>query len=390
MRYKLIRVSTVPLSLSLLLEGQLAFLNQYYDVTGVSSHGEELDLVRGREQIRVEAINMKRNISLYNDLKSLYRLYRFFRKEKPLIVHSITPKAGLLSMMAAGLSGVPIRMHTFTGLVFPYRTGLLQKILIFTDKLLCRCATNIYPEGEGVKKDLLKYKITSKPLNILANGSVNGIDSSFFNPALFSSEDRKRLRTCLSLKASDFVFIYVGRLSSDKGINELVKAFTEINNTYTYTRLLLVGAMEPELDPLTTDTIDVINKHEHIISTGWQTDVRPYYAISDALVFPSFREGFPNVVMQAGAMNIPSIVTDISGCNEIIIEGENGTFVPSRDYKSLRDKMEQFITCEKLLLKLKSKTKDMIKTRYEQDVVWRALLDEYRKLEKTSAGQEYK
>lgn len=381
-RSKLVRISTVPLSLSILLKGQLAFLNRYYEVTGVSSNGEDLDVVREREKIKVKGIDIKRNISPVNDVKSLYELFVYFRKEKPFIVHSITPKAGLLSMLAAKLARVPIRIHTFTGLVFPYKTGIFRKILILTDRLLCKCATDIYPEGEGVKKDLIRFDITSKPLRVLANGNINGIDTSFFNPALFTGKDRRYLKSRLSVKDTDFVFAFVGRLSSDKGVNELVKAFVATNNVYKHTRLLLVGAMEPELDPLDEQTVDIINEHNYIISVGWQTDIRPYLAISNALVFPSYREGFPNVVMQAGAMGLPAIVTDISGCNEIISEGKNGIIIPPGDCESLEEKMKEFVADEELLMKLKSSTGEMIKSRYEQKFVWQSLLDEYRKLEK--------
>lgn len=381
-RSKLVRTSTVPLSLSVLLKGQLAFLNHYYEVTGVSSNGEELDMVRDREKINVKGIDIKRNISLVNDMKSLYKLYFYFRKEKPCIVHSITPKAGLLSMLAAKLAGVPIRIHTFTGLVFPYKKGILRKILVLTDRLLCKCATDIYPEGEGVKKDLIRFDITSKPLKVLANGNINGIDTSFFNPALFTDEDRRCLKSRLSVKNTDFVFIFVGRLGSDKGINELVKAFVGTNDIFKHTKLLLVGAMEPDLDPLDRQTVDIMNEHTHIISVGWQADVRPYLAISDALVFPSFREGFPNVVIQAGAMGLPAIVTDISGCNEIISEGRNGIIIPPGDCESLEEKMKEFVTDKELLMRLKSSTGEMIKNRYEQKLVWQSLLDEYKQLEK--------
>ena len=378
---KLIRTSTIPLSLNLLLRGQLSFLNQYYDVIGVSSSGEELELVKNREKIRTKRINIKREISLLNDIRSLFVLYVFFRKEKPLIVHSITPKAGLLSMIAAKMAGIPIRIHTFTGLIFPSKKGILQKILILMDRVLCKCATHIYPEGNGVKKDLIKYKITTKPLKVLANGNVNGIDTSYFNPKAFSEIDKQELKSNLGIKSDDFVFIFVGRLVSDKGINELAETFNCLSQQYNHIKLLLVGPMEADLDPLKDKTINTINANNNIITVGYQSDICPYLAIADALVFPSYREGFPNVVMQAGAMELPSIVTDINGCNEIIIEGENGVIIPVKNTKTLKEKMELFITDRTLLSKLKANARQMITSRYEQKVVWEALLAEYKSLE---------
>lgn len=146
---KLIRLSTVPLSLNILLKGQLSFLNNFFNIIAVSGNGPDLNVVAEREGVLVYSIEMERKISPFKDVVSLVKLYFYFRNERPFIVHSITPKAGLLSMIAAKLAGVPIRMHTFTGLIFPSKTGILQKILIAMDKLLCLCATNIYPEGEG-------------------------------------------------------------------------------------------------------------------------------------------------------------------------------------------------------------------------------------------------
>lgn len=380
-QYKLLRITTIPSSLLILLKGQLAYLNQYYNVTGVSSAGDELKKVEGREKIKVEGINIERKISLIKDCRSLYNLYIFFKRKKPLIVHSITPKAGLLSMLAAYFAKVPIRIHIYTGLIFPYKTGFFQKILILMDKILCKCATNIYPEGEGVRQDLIKYKITSKPLNVLANGNVNGIDTSYFDSKLFSENEKQELRNKLNLQSNDFVFIFVGRLVSDKGVNELVDAFCQVCDKYNNVKLLLVGSIESELDPLKKETINIINSNKKIISVGFQSDVRLYFAISNALAFPSYREGFPNVVMQAGAMELPSIVTDINGCNEIIIDGENGVIIPPKNIDALREKMELFLTDKTLVSKLKLKAREMITSRYEQQMVWDALLAEYKRLE---------
>ncbi|MCD7900839.1 MAG: glycosyltransferase family 4 protein [Bacteroides sp.] len=382
MRRKLIKTSTVPISLNHLLTGQLKYLNQHFDVIGVSSNGEDLKEVEKREKIKIIKIEMSRHIALFKDCKSLLDLYYFLKKEKPFIIHSITPKAGLLSMIAGKLAGIPIRMHTFTGLIFPSRTGFMQKLLIGTDRLLCACATHVYPEGEGVKKDLMNYNITKKPLKILANGNVNGIDVNFFDPTLYNDIEKNLIRSGLHINSEDFVFVFIGRLVSDKGINELIEAFNKMAEFHTKIKLLLIGPMETALDPLLPSTIKTIEIHKQIISIGWQSDVRPYFAISDALVFPSYREGFPNVVMQAGAMGLPAIVTDINGCNEIIKEGENGIIIPSKSSKELKEKMELLLTDKELYSNLKLKAREMITSRYEQKLVWEALLAEYHLLEK--------
>jgi glycosyltransferase involved in cell wall biosynthesis len=380
MKNKLIRVSTIALSLDVLLKGQLAFLNKYFEVIAVSGEDEHLKTVRKREGVNTIDVKIQRQISPIKDLIALYKLYRTFKKEKPFIVHSITPKAGLLSMMAAYFAGVPHRVHTFTGLIFPSKTGLMKNILIFMDKVLCAFATTIYPEGLGVKNDLLHYGITKKPLRIIANGNVNGIDTSHFSTTHFSFAQKTALKESLQLGDSDFVFIFVGRLVSDKGINEAVSAFKKLRITYPHAKLLLVGPLESELDPLDAETLEAIHHCPQIISVGYQQDVRPYLAISDCLVFPSYREGFPNVVMQAGAMELPSIVSDINGCNEIILPHQNGIIIPPKSELPLLEAMQLLLEDEALRLRLKANSRRMIVERYEQRVVWEAILGEYERL----------
>lgn len=382
MKSILFRTATISMSLNVLLKGQLNFLNRYYDVTAISGSDDFLLELKQREGVEVFDIEMQRQIAPIEDLKSLWKLYKYFAKEKPLIVHSITPKAGLLTMMAAKMAGVPIRMHTFTGLIFPSRTGLIQKVLINMDKLLCYCATNIYPEGKGVRADLIQYKITKKPLKILANGNVNGIDKDYFDPELYSSEDKIQLRNELGILENDFVFIFVGRLVRDKGINELIAAFLKLQSNSKKVKLLLVGPFENDLDPLNTETIKAIQECNTIITVGFQEDVRPYFAISNVLVFPSYREGFPNVVLQAGAMGLPSIVTNINGSNEIIIEGQNGTIIPVKNESAIYNAMIKLSSDKDYYSVLKTNARKMITSRYEQQMVWEALLAEYKSLEK--------
>ncbi|WP_299241411.1 glycosyltransferase family 4 protein [uncultured Aquimarina sp.] len=376
---KIIRVVTSDVSYGL-LTGQLKFLSQYYDVVGVSSPGEKAIKAGQSEGIRVVDIEMQRQISIIKDCVALYKLYKFFRKENPYIVHSITPKAGLLSMIASYLAKVPNRVHTFTGLIFPTKEGLFQKLLIKTDQLLCKCATHIYPEGQGVKNDLKKYKITKKPLKIIANGNVNGIDIDYFNSALYSEKEKEELKRELSISSLDLVYVFVGRLVRDKGINELISAFKRINDEYENVKLILVGSYEKELDPVLPETEEEINNNPNIIPVGWQTDVRPYFAISNVLTFPSYREGFPNVVLQAGAMELSSIVTDINGCNEIISEGKNGMIIPVKNIDFLYGAMEKFIKQPELKETLAMNARKIVCDNYERQFVWDSILEEYKQL----------
>ena len=417
--HKLLRITTISLSLDKLLKGQLKYLSQYYDVVGVASDIGSLDHVAQREGVRVVDLPMKREISVVSDLFSLIKMIQLIKKENPYIVHSNTPKASLLAMISAKICKVPLRIHTVTGLRFETTQGFLKRLLILMEKITCACATNVFPEGNGVRETLSKYKITKKPLKTILNGNINGIDTSFFDPAHYHSEELKNLRNKLNLNHNDFVFIFIGRLVKDKGINELVSTFkqlslsvgSQISNPLVMDgyktssrsdsidperknvkprrgdpalrdiKLLLVGPLEEKLDPLHTETMREIIDNKNIISVGYQDDVRPYLAISDAFVFPSYREGFPNVVMQAGAMGLPSIVTDISGSNEIIIEGQNGIIIPTKNEDALSKAMRYFLENPEKVKQMAQNSRALIETRYEQKKVWKALLIEYKRLE---------
>lgn len=393
---KLFRISTVPMSLNILLKGQLQFLNQHYKVTAISGPGKDLDEVAQREGVPVYPIEIERQISPVKDLVSLYRLYRYFKKEKPEIVHSITPKAGLLSMVAAKMAGVPVRMHTFTGLIFPSKEGHFQTLLIWMDRIICKAATHIYPEGKGVMEDLKRFNITNKPLKIIANGNVNGVDPQYFSRTQVSLSERSKLKKELGFYDDDFIFVFVGRLVSDKGINELVAAVSEliklpsdkseagVNSIQQPSagrriKLLLVGPREGERDMLPDATLDAIESHPCIVPVGFRSDVRPYFAIADVFVLPSYREGFPNAVLQAGAMELPSIVSDINGCNEIISDGVNGVIVPARNVAALKNAMVELMTDQPYYACLKEACRPHIEKKYAQETVWEATLAEYRK-----------
>ena len=372
---KLIRTSTIPASLENLLKGQLKMLSKYYNVLAVSSPGDDMETIEEREGVRTIAIPMERRISLIKDFISLIRLIVLFAKERPDMVHSITPKAGLLSMLAAWITRVPVRMHTFTGLVFPTATGKMQKLLIAMDRLTCFCATHINPEGEGVKRDLVNYNITSKPLHIIANGNVNGIDLEYFDKTPEVVE-----KACSYKKEGTFTFCFVGRMGRDKGINELVHSFLRLYQKDERVRLLLVGPFEKELDPVLPEVEEHILHHPGICYMGYQNDVRPFLVASDALVFPSYREGFPNVVIQAGAMGLPAIVTDINGCNEIVLPDLNGVIIPSKDEQALYESMKYFASHPVEVERMAANARPLIASRYEQRIVWNALLDEYKSI----------
>ncbi len=364
-------------------------MSEYFEVIGISSSGNgKLNIVGEREGIKVIPIEMTRQITPLKDLKSAWQLYRLFKKEKPLIVHTHTPKAGTLGMLAAYMARVPNRLHTIAGLPLLEASGMKRLLLDNVEKITYACATKIYPNSFGLNEIILKYKYTSqKKLKIIGNGSSNGIDTDFFDPKLISITEKQELRQKLGIEKNDFVFIFVGRLVKDKGINELIEAFLKIGKKHKNTRLLLVGPFEKHLDPLNPETEKHIVGNKKVHMVGWQDDVRPYFAISDCLVFPSYREGFPNVVMQAGAMGIPSIVTDINGCNEIIKDGDNGILIPTKNVPALVKGMETILKISTSEQTQENKYRNIIKERFDHRLVWTNLLREYQNLEKSIVAQ---
>lgn len=337
------RVATVAVSLRVFCLDLMRELSADYDVVAVSSGGKDLDSIKAAG-ITARTVDMERRISPLCDLRALWRLYRIMREERPDMAHSITPKAGLLTMIAAKAAGVPVRVHSFTGLVFPTAKGLRKQILKSTDRLTCRCATHIHAEGQGVRHDLVGAGITSKPVEVLGHGNIRGVDLTHYTLTPELKEEGMQLRTQLSIPQEAYVFLYVGRVVTDKGISELIAAFEDINSETTPVYLLMVGNEEPQEHPLPDKLRRRILAADRIVwVNSWINDVRPYYAAADAFVLSSYREGFPNSVLEAGAMGLPSVVTDINGSREIVETDHNGIVVPPRDATALSDAMRRLI-----------------------------------------------
>lgn len=377
---KIIRSTTVPSSLVSFCTGQLKDLSKKYEVVAVSSPGEALEQIHKSDGVRVIAVPMERHISIFKDLKSLWQMYSVFRKEKPYLVHSMTPKAGLICMMASWMARVPQRVHTFTGLIWPTSTGLKRRILMLTDMIVCGCATHVIPEGQGVMNDLHNH-ITKKPMKVLGNGNVRGIDLDFWKMTDDLKKHVQNLKESYGL-ANSFTFVFVGRIVGDKGINELVEAFSRLIKGHENVRLMLVGDYEAELDPLSENTQTIIDATSQILYVGPQygEDLKAHYAASDCFVFPSYREGFPNTPIEAGAMGLPSIVTDINGSREIIENEKNGLIIPSKDANALYNAMKRMVEDDPMRQRMASVSRSMIASRFEQSFVRKCLYDFYNEI----------
>lgn len=408
-RKKLIRVTTADISLNSLLKGQLKFLNQYFEVIGVAKDTGVLKVVSEREGIRVVDAPLERPISLVKDIKGLWFLYRLFRKEKPWCVHANTPKGSLLAMIAAWFACVPHRVYTVTGLRYQGAHGMLRTILKTMERLSCLFATNVIPEGQGVLQCLKRDNITKKSLQVIHYGNINGKDTEFFSRDntiqtaslkqadkqislrnLSEKEARNIVRSGLGFSNNDFIYIFIGRLVNDKGLGELADALRKLEDEKLEIKLLLIGEIDGEDDALAKDKLNYLMQSKNVKYIGVQSDIRPYLMASDVLVFPSYREGFPNVPLEAGALGLPAIVTNINGSNEIIEDGVNGKIIQSPlDNKGMHvnditielyTMMKWFFHHPEEVKRMGENARPIICERYEQHNVWKALLEYYKQL----------
>lgn len=375
-RKKLIRMTAHSVTLGL-IKGQIGFLAKEMDIILVAKDVGNLKSLAEHEGVDYRDVNIRREISPINDLKSLYRLIRLFLKEHPDIVHANTPKGALLGLLAAWITRVPHRIYNVNGLRFETTTGNLRKLLIFMERLTCACATKVIPQSNGVAEVVRREHITNKLFKVLHNGSGNGVDIEYFNPEL---PDIVSKANDIRGNFNGLSFVFVGRLVGDKGVNELVEAFDRLSKEYFDVRLHLIGPREEKLDPISERTSTFIDANENIIEHGSQPDVRPFLAASDVFILPSYREGFPNVVLEASAMGLPCIVSDVNGATDAIKTGINGLVIPKRDSDSLYEAMRRLYKDEMLRKDMSDVVRPMVIKRFNRYDVWQATLDMYRGL----------
>lgn len=381
---KIIRVTTVPSSLRYLLKGQLEFIaSSGFEVIAVASPGVDLDYLSKKEVIRVQPIEMSRSFSFFSDLRALSALLVLFIRERPDIVHSHTPKAGILSMLAAWLTRVPVRIHTVAGLPLVEKRGLFKLVLKSIEKLTSFLSTNLLINSHGLRQFMIDNNLTTiEKSRVLLNGSSNGLDTCYFDPRVVDISEVDSVRRKYFLSNQSFVFLYVGRIVNDKGIRELLYSFEMICDFFSsrqisQPKLLLVGNFETDLNPLDDFYLNKIRNNNNVIHTGFVEDVRPFYLLSNVLVFPSYREGFPNVVLQSLAMNLPVIVSDINGCNELVVHGLNGYICKPKDIQDLFEAMLNLCVNKDELVDLAENSRKSVLGKYDRKVYWNYLLDFY-------------
>ncbi|MEL4388109.1 glycosyltransferase family 4 protein [Shewanella xiamenensis] len=378
---KILIVTTVPDTICDILSGQPAFLKKYYDVRVACSSNLRVNKIVEREGVIVHSVPMVRGINPVFDLYSIFRMIIVLIQFKPDVIHSYTPKAGLVSMLSSFICRVPHRVHTFTGLLFPTSVGFKKKLLILVDKLICACATEVLAESKGVLNDLMSHKITTKNINIVGNGNIAGVDTEFYSLQNKSYQvSSEHLLDKFPILKDKFIFVYVGRLNQDKGIHELVEAFNLLKSFKESIVLFLIGGLD-YTNPISNDILDKIRNDDYILEIGHVDDIRPYLAISDVLVLPSYREGFPNVVLQACSMQLPVISTAVSGSKELIVDSYNGWLVQPKNVQELLDSMIYASSMSKSsLITIGVNGRSEIVAKYERKFFWNELLSFYESL----------
>ena len=353
-------------------KGQPRLWKDYFDVWAIANMEERLKEFAEAEGIKSLFMPMSREISLKNDLICFFRFIRLFIKEKPYIVHGNTPKAGMLSMVAAWLTKRPLRIYMCHGLRYQSEKGFKRRLLMAFEKLSCSCATKVICVSNGVKNQLINDNLcASCKAKVIGYGTAGGVDIDYFSR---SSNDAP---ANVTEQDSSFVFTFVGRVVRDKGVNELVKAFQRLCDDGHNVYLQLIGSMEQALDPVDGETLEMIKQNERIHALGRQSDVRPFLEKSNVLVLPSYREGVGQVLLEACCMDVPCIASNIIGCNEVIIPGVNGELVPPCNEEKLYQKMKEWIEHPQKVAEMAKTCRNSIVERFSREKVFKAYLDEY-------------
>jgi glycosyltransferase involved in cell wall biosynthesis len=323
----------------LVLNGRLRALRESgFRVVLIASPGELLDATAAREGIQSLAIPMERGFAPLADLVSLFRLAKALFRLGPEIAEFSTPKAGLLGGVAGLICGVPHRVYLLRGLRLETASGMKQWVLRVAERVAASCCHLVLCNSQSLRDQALKLHLAADhKLRVLGNGTSNGVDVQRFTPGPTS----QRLR--LGIPEGAPVIGYVGRLTRDKGVPELIQAFDELLMTVPEARLLLVGWYDKSEDALSPELRRQIDHHPNIVRTGFVTDTAPYYRAMDMLVLPTWREGFPNVVLEAAATGVPVITTLVTGSRDAVVPEVTGLLVPPGYPEAITEAMLQLL-----------------------------------------------
>jgi glycosyltransferase involved in cell wall biosynthesis len=319
-----------------LLRDQIASVTAAgFELTLVCSPGDGMAALAQRSGATYVAVPMARQLAPAADARSLAALVRLFRRERFDLVHSSTPKAGLLTALAARLAGVPLRLHTFTGQPWVELRGAMRVAARQADRTIARLDTHLYADSHSQRAFLIAEGIArADRLAVVGAGSISGVDLRRFDPAALAAV-RGEVRARLGIEAGARVVVFVGRVTRDKGAGELIDAFAVLAATRPDLHLLLVGPLEPERDPLPAATLAAMEAHPRIHAVGFSGEPERYLAAADLFCLPSYREGFGTVAIEAGALGLPVVGTRVTGLVDAIVDGETGALVPAKDAAAL-------------------------------------------------------
>lgn len=374
---KIARISTVAFFVETQLKQQImAMVSEGMAVTVIASEAGLKNSIQG---VTYKSIRIPREISVFDDLLAVFKLTFFFRSNRFDIVHSTTPKAGLVTAIAGYIARVPVRIHTYTGQVWVEKKGLVRLLSIWGDRLIGLLNTQCYADSPSQVRFLLKNKILSKKrIDCLGFGSLAGVDLARFNPENYSEADRRLLRTELSVPPENKVLTFVGRCTRDKGVAELLKAFELGIQMGLNLTLLIVGPVEGDvldefhhLDKLTQKCLRLV---------GHTSVPERYLSITDLFVLPSYREGFGTVVIEAAAMGIPAIGTRIYGLQDAIVDNKTGRLVEPKNVQELAHAIFSLVSDDKRRHDLGAAALDRVQQCFSDTYVNWLLLDEYQRL----------
>ena len=376
---KLARVATMSFSIVSQLRKQLeAIKNQKIDITIISGRDDGMEFIDNLE-IPHKDIQIPRDISLIKDFLALVNLYLYFKHEDFDIVHSTTPKAGLLTSIAGFFARVPIRLHTFTGQAWANLSGFKKWICIQMDKVIISLNTQVYADSFSQVEFLLEQKVIKnlEDIKVLGDGSLAGVDLQRFSD-MEKEIFRERRRAEFNIPNESFVFIYLGRINIDKGINELIQSFNQLTQENKNTHLILVGPIDIK-QPTEKNRVENLIKDSINITRYEYTDSpERFLSMSDVLCCPSYREGFGTVVIEAAAMGITSIGSDVVGLKDSIINNQTGLLFRCGDSEDLREKMQLLMDNHELRKSLSENAVKNAMNRFSSSRLSNLVLDEYR------------
>lgn len=375
----LVHITTVPQTLYF-LSGQLNYMKQQgLNVYVISSPGERLKLISNQEGIQYKEVSMERNINIIKDFISLVKLLIVLFKIKPDIVHTHTPKASLLGMIASWILRVPVRIYHVHGLVLETSTGLKRKVLMVTERTTAFLATHVFCVSRSLQNQMIKHQLCEPDkTKVILNGTINGVDSrNKFKPNKKLSIEADGLRKKINFSEDDVVIGFVARFTKDKGIEDLYYVWTDIKKKYRNTKLLLVGDLDTRA-PASMDIIERFKKDKRVHFTGRVENTPLFYSVMDILIHPSYREGFGQVILEASAMEVPVVAYDVTGCKDAVVQDETGTLVPWKDKKELTKSIEDYIKKPHLRKFHGSEGRRRVIQSFNPTDIWQQMCREYR------------